>query len=87
MLTITISTAIIILIIYFYFEKNLGKFNKKHEYDMIIVGGGIAGSTLAHSMSQIGKKVLVIERDSKDVERIMGEGKTTNKNKCCNQEE
>ena len=35
-----------------------------HRCDLLIGGGGIAGSTLAHAMAQTGAHVLVIERET-----------------------
>lgn len=34
---------------------------KKH-YDLIIIGSGAGGGTLAHALSSLGKKILIIER-------------------------
>jgi len=33
------------------------------DYDLIIVGGGLAGSALAKSMAERGSRVLVCERE------------------------
>lgn len=41
--------------------------------DVIIVGGGIAGSTLATVLARKGKKVLVLEREEKFKDRVRGE--------------
>jgi 2-polyprenyl-6-methoxyphenol hydroxylase-like FAD-dependent oxidoreductase len=41
--------------------------------DVIIVGGGIAGSTLATALTRAGKKVLVLERETKFKDRVRGE--------------
>lgn len=43
-------------------------------YDLIIVGGGIAGSALALNMSRAGASVLVLEREAQYRDRIRGEG-------------
>ncbi|CAN5644542.1 hypothetical protein BH23CHL2_BH23CHL2_03480 [soil metagenome] len=43
-------------------------------YDLIIVGGGIAGSTLAMVMAQTGAAVLILEREECFRDRIRGEG-------------
>ena len=43
-------------------------------YDLIIVGGGIAGSTLALVMARAGAAVLVLEREECFRDRIRGEG-------------
>ncbi|EPS67087.1 squalene monooxygenase 1, partial [Genlisea aurea] len=41
--------------------------------DMIIVGAGVAGSALAYALGKEGRKVLVIERDLTEPDRIVGE--------------
>jgi len=43
-------------------------------YDLLIVGGGIAGSTLARVMAREGARVLVLEREEHFRDRIRGEG-------------
>jgi menaquinone-9 beta-reductase len=43
-------------------------------YDLIIVGGGLAGSSLAIVMAQAGASVLLLEREIHFRERIRGEG-------------
>ena len=43
-------------------------------YDLIIVGGGIAGASLATSMARHGAQVLVLERTRQFRDRIRGEG-------------
>lgn len=42
-------------------------------YDIITVGGGLAGSALALSMTQHGAKVLVLERETRFKDRVRGE--------------
>jgi 2-polyprenyl-6-methoxyphenol hydroxylase-like FAD-dependent oxidoreductase len=42
-------------------------------YDVITVGGGLAGSTLARSLALAGKKVLVVEGETQFRDRIRGE--------------
>lgn len=42
-------------------------------YDLIIVGGGLAGSTLAKNMAERGYRVLVLERESHFKDRVRGE--------------
>ncbi|CAI9753509.1 unnamed protein product [Fraxinus pennsylvanica] len=41
--------------------------------DVIIVGAGVAGSALAHTLGKDGRRVHVIERDLKEPDRIVGE--------------
>ena len=42
-------------------------------YDVILVGAGIAGSALATSLARAGRRVLVLERDMSEPDRILGE--------------
>jgi menaquinone-9 beta-reductase len=42
-------------------------------YDLITIGGGLAGSTLAGAMAERGFRVLVLERDTRFKDRIRGE--------------
>uniref|UniRef100_A0A6T6M4F5 Squalene monooxygenase n=1 Tax=Timspurckia oligopyrenoides TaxID=708627 RepID=A0A6T6M4F5_9RHOD len=43
------------------------------EYDVVVVGAGVAGSALAAVLGRDGRKVLVIERDLSEQHRIVGE--------------
>ena len=43
-------------------------------YDLIIAGGGIAGSSLALVMARAGARVLVLEREERFRDRVRGEG-------------
>src|SRR5215211_6334515 len=43
-------------------------------FDVIVVGGGIAGSTLAGVLARSGLGVLVVERETRFRDRIRGEG-------------
>ena len=42
-------------------------------YDIVIVGGGLAGSALAKAMSEGGANVLVLERETRMRDRVRGE--------------
>src|SRR6516165_1832718 len=42
-------------------------------YDLIVVGGGVAGSSLAWRMAANGARVLVLEREVEFRDRIRGE--------------
>ena len=46
------------------------------EYDLITVGGGLAGSALAKTMAEAGARVLVLERETQFKDRVRGEGMT-----------
>ena len=48
--------------------------SKATRYDLIIVGGGLAGSTLGKVMAEQGKSVLIVERELVFKDRIRGEG-------------
>src|SRR5262245_18899729 len=43
------------------------------DYDLIIAGGGLAGSALAIVMARAGYRVLVVEREARFRDRIRGE--------------
>ena len=43
-------------------------------YDLVVVGGGLAGSSLAASMARSGARVLVLERTTQFRDRVRGEG-------------
>ena len=45
----------------------------RHDYDIVTVGGGIGGATLAKVMAEAGHRVLVLERDSEFRDRVRGE--------------
>jgi 2-polyprenyl-6-methoxyphenol hydroxylase-like FAD-dependent oxidoreductase len=47
---------------------------KPETYDLIVVGGGLAGSSLAIAMAQAGTRVLIIEREAQFRDRVRGEG-------------
>lgn len=42
-------------------------------HDVIIVGAGIAGSPLAYTLGHQGRRVLLLERDLSEPDRIVGE--------------
>lgn len=42
-------------------------------FDVIVVGGGIAGNALATVLARAGKAVLVLERSSAYQDRVRGE--------------
>jgi 2-polyprenyl-6-methoxyphenol hydroxylase-like FAD-dependent oxidoreductase len=42
-------------------------------YDLVVVGGGIAGATLARVVASAGLKVLVLEREVEFRDRVRGE--------------
>ena len=42
-------------------------------FDVITVGGGLAGSTLATELARAGYKVLVLERETHFKDRVRGE--------------
>lgn len=43
------------------------------EYDVIVVGAGIVGAALSSSLARDGRKVLCVERDLSEPDRIVGE--------------
>ena len=47
------------------------------EYDLVIIGGGIAGSSLARIMSGRGASTLVIEKEERFKDRVRGDGMTS----------
>jgi 2-polyprenyl-6-methoxyphenol hydroxylase-like FAD-dependent oxidoreductase len=42
-------------------------------YDVIMVGGGIAGAALGRALAQAGRRVLVVEREARFRDRVRGE--------------
>lgn len=47
--------------------------NGSNGTDVIIVGAGVAGAALAHTLGKDGRRVHVIERDLTEPDRIVGE--------------
>ena len=47
--------------------------HSRNDAQVIIIGAGIAGAALAHSLGKQGKKVVLIERDLTEPNRIVGE--------------
>jgi 2-polyprenyl-6-methoxyphenol hydroxylase-like FAD-dependent oxidoreductase len=46
------------------------------DYDIITIGGGLGGSSLAKAMAEQGARVLVVERETQFKDRVRGEGMT-----------
>jgi flavin-dependent dehydrogenase len=44
------------------------------DYDLAIVGGGLAGSSLGMALARVGARVLIIEREVQFRDRVRGEG-------------
>jgi squalene monooxygenase len=44
-----------------------------NEYDLIVVGAGVVGCAAAKAFAEDGRKVLLLERDLKEPDRIVGE--------------
>ncbi len=45
-----------------------------HDYDLVIVGSGLAGASLAKVIAEAGRRVLVLERETRFRDRVRGEG-------------
>ena len=43
------------------------------QYDLIVVGGGLGGSSLAASVAKHGARVLLLEREQQFKDRVRGE--------------
>ena len=43
-------------------------------YDLITIGGGLGGASLAKVMAEAGARVLVVERETEFRDRVRGEG-------------
>lgn len=46
---------------------------ERAETEVVVVGAGIAGSALAHALGHDGRRVVLIERDLREPNRIVGE--------------
>ncbi len=44
------------------------------EYDVIVIGGGLGGASLAKAMAEHGARILVLERERRFKDRVRGEG-------------
>jgi flavin-dependent dehydrogenase len=44
----------------------------QYQYDIITVGGGLGGATLAKAMVENGARVLVLERERQFKDRVRG---------------
>ena len=44
-----------------------------HNFDAVIVGGGIAGSALGGALASAGKSVLILERSERFEDLVRGE--------------
>ena len=44
------------------------------DFDLVIVGGGLAGSAFATAMARTGARVLIVEREAVFRDRVRGEG-------------
>jgi 2-polyprenyl-6-methoxyphenol hydroxylase-like FAD-dependent oxidoreductase len=44
------------------------------DYDLAIVGGGLAGSSLGMALAKTGARVLIVEREAQFRDRVRGEG-------------
>ena len=43
-------------------------------YDVVIVGGGLAGATLGKTLAEHGMRILILERETRFRDRVRGEG-------------
>ena len=50
-----------------------GGMSRTKAYDLGIIGGGIAGSSLAYSMARAGARVLLLESEIEFRDRVRGE--------------
>ena len=45
------------------------------DVDVVVVGGGVAGSALAVRLAAAGRRVSILERDGEFVDRVRGEAR------------
>lgn len=57
--------------VFFHFLTNMSQ--PVNEYDLIIVGAGVVGCAAAKAFGEDGRKVLLLERDLSEPDRIVGE--------------
>jgi flavin-dependent dehydrogenase len=50
-----------------------GEVMRTGTYDIITVGGGLGGASLAKAMAEHGARVLVLEREQQFKDRVRGE--------------
>lgn len=51
-------------------------FSQERDADVIVVGGGPAGSATGHYLAQLGRKVIILEKSSFPRDKICGDGLT-----------
>jgi flavin-dependent dehydrogenase len=44
------------------------------DYDLAIIGGGLAGPSLGLALAKTGARVLIVEREAQFRDRVRGEG-------------
>jgi menaquinone-9 beta-reductase len=44
------------------------------DYDLVVIGGGLAGSSLGAALARHGARVLIIEKEAIFRDRVRGEG-------------
>jgi 2-polyprenyl-6-methoxyphenol hydroxylase-like FAD-dependent oxidoreductase len=51
----------------------VSRYVNRMSYDVIVIGGGVAGAALGHALARAGVQVVVIEREPAFVDRVRGE--------------